>query len=66
MMSWIAWSSRSAVGALAGALASVTFILLASVSIQFDETLGSKLSVFTNGWSGVTAVLGRKLTSLSH
>lgn len=65
-LSWIARLSRNALGAVGGALAGVTFIVLASVSIQFDETFGPKLSVLTNGWSGASAVLGRKLTSLSH
>jgi hypothetical protein len=65
-LNWIAQFSLSALGAAAGALAGVTFIVLASVSIQLDETLGPKLSVLTDSWSGASAVLGRKLTSLSH
>lgn len=56
---------RQAFATVAGALAGVTFMVLASASIQFDETMAPKLSGLTNSWSGAAAGLGRKIMSFS-
>lgn len=50
---------RNAVALAAGALAGVGFMVLAGVSIQFEEGVGQKLTHFSHG----AADVGRKLFS---
>lgn len=51
---------RNAVTLATGALAGVGFMVLAGVSIQFEEGVGQKLAHFSNSATD----LGRKLFSL--
>ncbi|MEQ1618106.1 MAG: hypothetical protein ABL883_07150 [Terricaulis sp.] len=50
---------RNAVALAAGALAGVGFMVLAGVSIQFEESVGQKLAHFSHG----AADISRKLFS---